>query len=123
MKRHEMRERDGTLEIERAEGWMTVGELDEIVDIVGDETYTIEYDDEASSVPWLSTGEDNTISFEVRETVVSMTHPTEFVEELADRPLDGDPHPERTEFFADFMVRVWESKGQLDDDDPAVTVE
>lgn len=120
MRRHETRLADGTVEVEYDGGWLAIGDLDDIVAIVGGPTYTLEYDDEQASVPWLSTDPDNTLTFDVEETVLSMTHRTEFVEEVADRPMTGEPYPERTRYFADVLTEIWDSKGHLDDEETFV---
>lgn len=117
MERYATKIEDGTVYIEGVEDWIEVGALATIFDIVGGETYTIEYEREkAIAYDWLPTDADNTLSFDVEETIEDMTYPVEFVEELEDKSLDSEGEiPERTAYFAELMVDIWDSKGSLED--------
>lgn len=116
MERYETRIENGTFSIEGPNGWLRIGEMETIYDLVGGETYTIEYDDQAQTVSWLDTEEDGTITFDVRETLAEMSYDEEFVSNLAN--IDPDATDEegtllRTTVFADMMTEIWDSKGNL----------
>jgi DNA-dependent RNA polymerase auxiliary subunit epsilon len=119
MERYETKIADGTVSVGSGDDWLTVGTLADVFDIVGGEEYTIEYDEtKATAYDWLDTDEAGAMRFDVRETIDEMTYPAEFVEELADRSLDAGPdetYPERTRYFAELLVDIWDSKGNLDD--------
>ena len=118
MKRYETRFEDGTYAIEADDGWFDVGEVEDIHDLVGGETYTIEYDDQAQAAAWLRTDADGTITFDVCETLASMTFEQSFVEKVKGTPLDDtdeEGYPLRTVLFTDLMTEIWDSKGNLDE--------
>jgi DNA-dependent RNA polymerase auxiliary subunit epsilon len=113
MKRYATAIEDGTLYVETDDGRTEVGTMDQIEELVGGETFDIEYERRhAALVDWVETDESGVLTIDVREELADMSYPAAFVEKLQDR--DGD---DRTEFFADSMATVWESKGNLDDDD------
>lgn len=93
--------------------------LDDLSKLFGGETYTIEDEDFGRPVDWLTPDEDDTLTFNVRETLESMDYPSDFVEELRsyDLIVADDGVPERTELFAEFMRSVWDSKGAFDADE------
>lgn len=119
MERYGTTIRDGTVYVESSENSVEVGTLADIFDIVGGEEYVIEYDDtEVAYYDWLDTDSDGEMRFDVRETVEDMTYPAQFVEELAERPMAvRDGYPERTAYFAELLVEIWDSKGNLEDRD------
>lgn len=126
MERYATTIEDGTVYIEGDDGPIEVGSLADIFDIVGSETYTIEYDQQkATAYDWLGTDDEGALSFDVRETIEEMTYPGEFVDTLREKPLDsvGRRHPERTAYFAELLVDIWDSKGALDnrEENPFVT--
>jgi hypothetical protein len=116
MERYETRIENGTFSIEGQSGWLQIGEMETICDLVGGETYTIEYDDKAQTVGWLDTAADGTITFDVCETLAEMSYDEEFVGNLAN--IDRDATDEegnllRAAVFADMMTEIWDSKGNL----------
>jgi hypothetical protein len=116
MERYETRIENGTFSIEGQSGWLRIGEMETICDLVGGETYTIEYDDKAQTVGWLDTAADGTITFDVRETLAEMSYDEEFVGNLAN--IDRDATDEegnllRASVFANMMTEIWDSKGNL----------
>jgi len=118
MERFQTRIDDGTLYVEGEDGWLEVGAMDDIVDIVGGETYTLEYDERQQAVSWLDTDDEGRITFDVRETIDDISFDREFVTNLANADLEADPggYPRRTSFFAEMMIEIWDSKGNLDYD-------
>lgn len=121
MRRHATAIRDGTLYVETEEGDLEVGALAAIYELVGGETFDVEYDTtHAAYFDWVETDADGVMTIDVRDALAGMDYPTAFVEKLAERPIedpgDGGP-PERTAFFADAMTTVWAQKGNLDDDE------
>ncbi|AGN01431.1 hypothetical protein L593_07430 [Salinarchaeum sp. Harcht-Bsk1] len=116
MKRYETDVREGVLHLETPGGWLEVGEMDAICELIGGETYTLEYDNRQRQVGWLDTDEDGRLSFEVRETIRDTTFDSEFVEAIANAPLDEDDedgYPKRTAAFADMLTAIWDGKGKL----------
>jgi len=115
MERHDTKLEDETLLIEWDDEWVEIGTLDALLDLFGGETYEIEYDDAQSKVPWLENSlEDNTLSFDVVETVTDMDFDDEFTEEVVEAPLDSvgnQGHPLRTETFVAKMIEIWEAQG------------
>ena len=116
MRRYETRIEDGVLAVETDEGWLTVGEMDDVTSLLG-ETYEIQYDERERTAAWLQTDEDGTLTFPVAETIADLTFDREFVGLLETTDLDAadeDGVPRRTAFFADMMREIWDSKGNLD---------
>jgi hypothetical protein len=109
---------DGVLYVEGPDDWLEVGAMDDVVELVGGETYTLEYGERQQAVSWLNTDEDGTITFDVRETIDDVSFDREFVTNLANTGLETGPdgYPKRTAFFADMMTEIWDSKGNLDYD-------
>jgi len=118
MERFQTRIDDGTLYVEDGGGWIEVGAMDDVVELVGGETYTLEYGERQQAVSWLDTDDQGRITFDVRETIDDLSFDREFVTNLANTGLDPGPddYPRRTMFFADMMVEIWDSKGALDYD-------
>jgi DNA-dependent RNA polymerase auxiliary subunit epsilon len=120
MERHETRIDDETLFIEVGQESLEIGAISDICAIVGGDTYSIEYDERQQATAWLSTDEDGTITFDVRDTLAEMDYNDAFVEKIEDQPLDEtteDGHPVRTEKFAELMQAIWDSKGTIELDD------
>ncbi|MFC6734099.1 MULTISPECIES: hypothetical protein [unclassified Haladaptatus] len=110
---------DGTVYVERDDGKLRVGDLADIETLLGGETYAVTYDERANVASWLDLDEDNTMRFDVAETLASMDYPGEFVEALAAKPMTTPPqgeYPERTTFFASLLQAIWDGKGTLPDD-------
>ena len=116
MRRHETRVEDGVLAIETDDGWLEIGEMDDVTSLLG-ETYEIEYDERERTAAWLQTDEGGTLSFPVAKTIEGLSFDAEFVGLVAGTPLDEldeDGIPQRTAFFANMMREIWDSKGNLD---------
>ncbi|WP_435156414.1 hypothetical protein [Haladaptatus sp. DFWS20] len=110
MERYETRIDDGVLFVDSPDGWLKVGTLDDIVALMGGETYTISYETEhAQHAEWLNLDETGEFSIPIRKTVVTMDHPRAVVSSLAckDLSLTDRGYPERTTFFADFLMGAW----------------
>lgn len=117
MTQYEARIDDGVCYLDGDEGRIEVGEIDTIVDLVGGETYTIEYDNKARQAAWLNTDDDGTITFEVRDTIDGYAFGDEFVTNLVNvdpDETDEDGNPARAAFFAEMLTRIWDSKGNLE---------
>lgn len=117
MERYATRIEDETLFIEVGDRDLEIGSLTDICEIVGGETYTIEYDTKAQATSWISTDDDGTLTFDVRETVTEMEYNETIVEKVADQPIDvtdEDGYPVRTVRFAELMQEIWDSKGAVD---------
>lgn len=116
MDRYDTDVRDGVLFLESTDGWLEIGRLDDICELVGGETYTLEYDERQRQVDWLDTDEEGKLSFDVRETLTEMDFNDEFVGNI--EPVDADEtdedgYPLRASVFADMMMNIWDSKGDL----------
>ncbi|WP_227378721.1 hypothetical protein [Haladaptatus halobius] len=115
--RYEARLEDDVLHVEHDDGWLKIAPIDDIVELIGGETYTLEYGDRAAAVSWLDTDEHDAISFDVRETVLEFAYSAAFVENLKNCPVDesGESgYPKRAELFADLVTTIWDAKGNLD---------
>jgi len=115
VQRYETDVRDGVLHLESEDGWLEVGEMDDVCELIGGETYTLEYDQRQRQVGWLDTDDDGRLTFEVRETIRETTFDAEFVEEVAEAPATAteDGYPARAVRFADALTTIWDAKGQL----------
>lgn len=117
MERYDTRIDDGTLYIEVGEDDVEIGSIDDICEMLGGETYTLEYSDEAQAAGWLQTDDDGTITFDIRETIDDMDYDETFVEKMVEEPIDRttpDGRPVRTAEFADLMAEIWDAKGNIE---------
>ncbi|WP_435345918.1 hypothetical protein [Haloarchaeobius sp. HRN-SO-5] len=112
MRRYEPECVDGTLWLVSDADRVEVGTVDDVVDAVGGETYTIEYDEAQRKQPWLDT-EDGELTVDVRESVTTMSHTGEFVSALRDVDMGTDRYglPTRTVEFADRFVDILDAQG------------
>ncbi|WP_273837370.1 hypothetical protein [Halococcus sp. PRR34] len=119
MDRYETRFEGETYVIESDDGWFDVGDIDDIYDLIGGKTYTIEYDNQTQTAAWLRTDADGRITFDVHDTLADMTFEQSFVENVRQAPIeekDDNGYPLRTTLFADLMTEIWDSKGNLDEE-------
>lgn len=117
MERYETRIDDGTLYVEVGDDDLEIGRLEDVYELVGGESYTIEYDEKAQATSWIDTDDDGTFTFDVRETLADMDYNETIVEKLASKPVDAtnaDGYPVRTATFAQLMMEIWDSKGAVD---------
>ncbi|RQH02694.1 hypothetical protein [Natrarchaeobius oligotrophus] len=117
MKRYETKIDGETLYVEGTDDWLEVGSLNDVYELVGGETYTIEYDQAGQLASWVETDDEGAFTFDVRETLAEFTFEEEFVTNLARVPVDDeddDGYPHRTAFFADMMTTIWDAKGSLE---------
>ena len=115
-RRHGARVEDGMLYLERKNAPLRIGSMDAVVELLGGESYTIEYTDRQSTVSWLSTDRNNNITFDVRDTLTEWVYTPEFVATLERCPVDEtgtSGHPLRTEVFVEMVTNIWDSKGNL----------
>lgn len=121
MKRYETRIEGGTVFLETDDGQLEIGDLDAIVDVVGNETYTISYDERQRTQAWLDTDEEGKITFDVREAVADMSHRGEVVERMRATGLSRERYglPERTVEFAKEIVDIFEQQGASAADSPS----
>ncbi|WP_435361785.1 hypothetical protein [Haloarchaeobius sp. DFWS5] len=112
MKRYEPECEDGTLFLVADGDRVEVGTVDDVVDAVGGETYTIEYDEKQRKQPWLDTDEGRH-EIDVRETVTTLPHTAEMVSELRNYDMSTDRYglPTRTVEFANKLVDIIEQQG------------
>lgn len=107
---------DGTLFLEGEHERLEIGPMSAILELVGGETYTLEYEPRQSTVSWLSTDEDDTITFDVRDALIDWAYTEEFVANVRESPLertDENGYPIRTAVFVDMVTAIWNSKGNV----------
>jgi len=112
--RYDTRIDDGTLFVEHEDGWLEVGAMADVLELLGGETYTIEYTGRQAAAAWIDPDENNEITVDLRERIAEMTFNEEFVGDIADAAPDeaGEAgHPERAERFAAKMRDILESAG------------
>ncbi|GAA0237728.1 hypothetical protein ACFFQF_27965 [Haladaptatus pallidirubidus] len=117
MQRYQTNVRNDTLYIETDGDRLEIGSLDDICELVGGETYSIEYGQRQRAMDWVDTDDDGEFTFDVREVLRDMSYDEEFVTNV--RPVaidetDENGYPLRTSVFADLMMRIWDSKGNLE---------
>lgn len=118
MKRRETKIDGGSVFIATDDEWLEIGTLDDLYELFGGTTYTVEYDESGRAVDWVDLDEDDTMTIDVRETLEGMDHLPKFVRTLEAYDLAADDgYPERTAYFAEFMMAVWDGKGTLDVDE------
>jgi hypothetical protein len=116
MQRYETKIQDNVLYIESESGWLEIGSMDDVYTLIGGEMYAITYDERQQTVAWLDTDADGTLSFDVRETIAGMNYDREFVanlETIDSGAIDDDGYPLRAAVFAELMMDIWDSKGNL----------
>ncbi|MFC6764153.1 hypothetical protein [Natrinema soli] len=113
MTRYEPDSVDGTLFLTAEDDRIEIGAIDDVVDAIGDETHSIEYDQKQRTQPWLET-DDGVLEIDVRETVTTMPHTEETVSELREYDMGTERYglPRRTVEFADRLVEILEQQGK-----------
>lgn len=103
---------DDTLFLSSDNDRLEIGTIDDIVDAVGGETYTIEYDEKQRKQSWLDI-EDGVLEIDVRETVTSLAHTEETVSKLREYDMETDRYglPTRTVEFTNEFVDILEQQG------------
>lgn len=104
------------LYLENADNRVEIGPMDAIVDLMGGETYTLEYTTEQAGVSWLPTEDDPTITLDVRQELADWRYSEELVTNVEKSPLDepGESgYSQRAEVFVDLVTAIWDSKGEL----------
>lgn len=94
--------------------------MEDIVELVGRETYVIEYGEKQRAVSWLETDSDGTFEFDVRDTISGLDYDREFVTQFATiDPTDTDEegYPLRASLYADLLTEIWDSKGNVGQND------
>jgi hypothetical protein len=120
MQRYDTKIDDGILYIEWEDDWLEVGSMAAIEELLGGDTYEIEYDETQSKVPWLEDSlDEKTLTFDVTETILDMDFNQEFVQEVAEEPIDetrSEGQSARTDTFAEKMRDIFEAQGREDDE-------
>ncbi|WP_121744385.1 hypothetical protein [Natronorubrum halophilum] len=103
---------NGTLFLVAEGDRFEVGAVDDIVDAVGGDVHSIEYDQKQQTQPWLET-EDGVLEIDVREVVTTLPHTGELVSELREYDTETDRYglPRRSVEFADRLVDILEQQG------------
>lgn len=115
MTRYEPECVDGRLFLVAGDDRVEAGAIDDVVDAVGGDSYSIEYDEKQRMNPWLDT-DDGTLDIDVRETVTTLPHTEEFVSELREYGMGTARFglPRRTVEFANMFVDLLEQQGKRD---------
>lgn len=105
---------EGTLLLVADDERVEIGAVDQIVDAIGGETFTLEYDEEQQTQPWLDLDENNALEIDVREAVTSMHHSEDLVSDLREHDLSIDRYgiPERAMVFANRFVDILNEQGK-----------
>ena len=120
MERHPTRIEDGRLYVETEDGDLEVGSMEDVLSITDGDSYTITYEEDYARITdWLDLNDDGEMTIEVRDTLATMSYPGRFVGQLEERSMDAGAEeiPERTRYFTETMIQIWEAKGNLDDDE------
>jgi len=114
MKRYDPECRDGVLFLTASDDEVKIGAVDDIVAAVGDETYTIQYEERQQTQPWLETDEEGRLEIDIRDSVASMSHREEFVSDIREHDMATERYglPTRTVEFADRFVEILEEQGE-----------
>ena len=90
-----------------------IGAIDDVVAAMGGDTHPIEYDQKQRKQPWLDT-DDGVLEIDVRETVTTLPHTPETVDELRDYDMGTARYglPRRTVEFANELVDILEQQGK-----------
>lgn len=117
MERYEPECEDGVLYLVSGDDRVEIGLIDDVVDAIGGETYTIEYDEKQRMQPWLQTDE-GALDIDVRDAATSMNHTNELVSELREYDMDTARYglPTRTVEFANSLVDILEQQGAQEED-------
>lgn len=112
MKRYEPQCENGTLFLVAGDDRIEVGAVDDVVDAMGGDTFSIEYDEKQRTQPWLET-DDGRLDIDVRETVTTLPFTPEQVSELREYDMGTDRYglPTRTYEYANMLVDVLDRQG------------
>ena len=112
MQRYEPECANGTLFLVAGDDRIEVGAIDDVVDAMGGDTYSIQYDEKQRTQPWLET-DDGRLDIDVRETVTSLPFTPEQVSELREYDMGTDRYglPARTYEYANMLVDVLDQQG------------
>lgn len=94
MTRYETRVDDGIVYVGTDDGYVAVGEVTEILDVVGGPAWTISYTDtEKERHPSMDTSDEG-LTVDVVDVIQAMTHGEKFVQTLAAHPAEVSPDGE-----------------------------
>lgn len=108
----------GTLHLVGDDDRVEVGPMDGIVEVMGGETYTLEYTDEQAGAAWLRTGDEASITLEVRDALLDWGYTPDLVENVRRTPRNetGESgYSYRLELFVDLVTDIWDAKGDVDE--------
>lgn len=113
MKRYETHVEGDMVYLETDDDILEIGDLETIVDVIGNDTYTVSYDEKQRTQAWLATDEDGKMMFDVRETIADLSHRREFLDKMRAIDLAEEKYglPERTVEFAEEIVLIFEQQG------------
>ncbi|EMA58421.1 hypothetical protein [Halorubrum lipolyticum] len=105
---------DGQLALvsETSDDRVEIGAVDDVIAAIGDATHSIEYDQKQRTQPWLDT-DDGRLDIDVRETVTTLPHTGETVDELREYDMGTERYglPLRTVMFANEVLDILDAQG------------
>lgn len=112
MVRYKPEKVNGTLFLVAENDQIKIGTINNVVDAIGGEIYTIEYDQEQRTQPWLQT-DDGMLEVDVREVITTLNYTEEFASELRNYDMETDRYglPTRTVEFANGFIDILEQQG------------
>lgn len=113
MRRYESKIEAGRVYVETDDEWLEIGSMADIQDLLGGETYSVEYSEKAELAAWLDLENDHSMQFDVRETIIELEYPQEVIAEFAGastEPTAEQDVPERTRSFAELLMAILEGE-------------
>ena len=112
MQRYEPECTNGTLFLVAGDDRVEVGDIDDVVDAMGGDTYSIEYDEKQRTQPWLPP-DGGRLDSDVHETVTTLPFTPEQVSELREYDMGTDRYglPTRTYEYANMLADVLDRQG------------
>lgn len=112
MVRYKPKKVDGTLFLVAGNDRIEIGTVDHVVDAIGGEIYTIEYDQKQRTQPWIEIDE-GVLEINVREAITTLNYTEEFASELRNYSMGNDRYgiPTRTVEFANGFIDILEQQG------------
>lgn len=106
-----------TLYLEGDGDRIEIGPMDGIVDLIGGETYALEYTERQAAASWLPTDDDATITIDVRDALAEWEYTEAFVANVEPWSLEevGESgYSYRLEVFVDLVTEIWDTRGNLE---------
>lgn len=117
MTRYEPECEDGTLFLVGDDDRVEIGSVDDIVDAMGGDTFTLEYDEKQRAQPWLET-DDGSLDVDVREAITTLPLTPEQANELREYGMGTERYglPRRTFEYANILTDILQQQGEHPND-------